>query len=51
MGVHLAPGPFFCPLDEDFRTFAANYVADVARAGVDTVLYDDESGSPSTDAG
>ncbi len=45
------PRAVLLPAGRGFRTFAADYVADVARAGVDMVLYDDESGSPSTDAG
>ena len=39
-----APGAFFCPLDESFRKFAADYVADIARTGVDMILYDDDYG-------
>ncbi len=38
------PGEFFCPLDPDFRKFAAEYVADIARTGVDMILYDDDYG-------
>ena len=38
------PGEFFCPKDESFRKFAAEYVADIARTGVDMVLYDDDYG-------
>lgn len=39
-----APGAFFCPLDGNFRKFAADYVADIARTGVDMILYDDDYG-------
>ena len=39
-----APGAFFCPLDEDFCKFAAGYVVDIARTGVDMILYDDDYG-------
>ena len=38
------PGDFFCPMDETFRKFAAEYVADIARTGVDMILYDDDYG-------
>lgn len=33
---------FLCPIDEDFRKFAADYVAEMARTGVDMILYDDD---------
>lgn len=38
------PSPFFCPLDDDFRAFAAQYAADIAESGVGMVLYDDDYG-------
>lgn len=37
-----APRAFLCPIDEDFRKFAADYVAEMARTGVDMILYDDD---------
>ena len=38
------PTEFFCPLDGDFRTFAAQYAADIAKTGVGMILYDDDYG-------
>ena len=38
------PSMFFCPLDDDFRSFAAQYAADIAKSGVGMVLYDDDYG-------
>jgi hypothetical protein len=46
-----ATSPFFCPLDGDFRKFAADYVADIARTGVDMILYDDDYGYRNFSAG
>ncbi|MBQ6328751.1 MAG: glycoside hydrolase family 127 protein [Kiritimatiellae bacterium] len=37
-----APSSFLCPLDEGFSKIAADYVADMARTGVDMILYDDD---------
>lgn len=31
-----------CPSDTNFRKFAADYLCDVARCGVDIILYDDD---------
>ena len=39
-----APEEYFCPLDEKFREFAAEYVVEIARTGVDMILYDDDYG-------
>ena len=33
---------FMCPLDSSFRAFAADYVADIAKCGVDIILFDDD---------
>lgn len=33
---------FMCPTDERFVRFAADYAADIARCGVDLILYDDD---------
>lgn len=33
---------FVCPSDEGFRQFAADYIADVAKCGVDLIMYDDD---------
>ena len=46
-----SPGAFFCPLDGRFRKFAADYVADIARTGVDMILYDDDYGYRNFSAG
>lgn len=31
-----------CPTDEDFLDFAASYARDIARTGVDIIMYDDD---------
>lgn len=31
-----------CPLDEAFRAFSAGYLQDIARCGVDLILFDDD---------
>ena len=31
-----------CPLDDDFLEFAADYVKDIAKTGVDIIMYDDD---------
>lgn len=31
-----------CPLDEDFLEFAADYITDIAKTGVDVIMYDDD---------
>ncbi len=31
-----------CPSDPNFRKFAANYVCDVAKCGVDLIMFDDD---------
>ena len=31
-----------CPTDEDFLEFAASYARDMARSGVDIIMYDDD---------
>ena len=33
---------FMCPEDPDFVAFASAYAADIARCGVDLILYDDD---------
>ena len=33
---------FACPLDDDFRIFAGEYIADIARCGVDMIMFDDD---------
>ena len=33
---------FYCPLDEGFRAFAADYVREIATLGPDMILYDDD---------
>ena len=33
---------FACPLDEDFKRFSGEYIADVARCGVDMIMFDDD---------
>ena len=31
-----------CPLDEDFRRFVGGYIADIAKTGVDMIMFDDD---------
>lgn len=31
-----------CPLDEDFLAFSYDYIADIARCGVDVIMFDDD---------
>lgn len=41
----LKGAPFYenmCPLDEDFLQFAENYVKELAKAGADIIMYDDD---------
>ncbi len=33
---------FACPSDADFRTFAAEYISDAAKCGVDLIMFDDD---------
>ena len=33
---------FVCPSDEKFRSFAGEYVKNIARCGVDIIMYDDD---------
>jgi hypothetical protein len=33
---------FICPSDENFRRFAGNYIKDIAKCGVDIIMYDDD---------
>ena len=33
-----------CPMDEDFINFAAEYIQDVAKTGVDMIMFDDDFG-------
>lgn len=33
---------FICPSDEKFRSFAGNYIKDIAKCGVDIIMYDDD---------
>ncbi len=35
-------GPHACPADPAFRAFVAGYMADLARTGVDILLFDDD---------
>lgn len=35
-------GEFVCPSDENFRKFAGEYVKDIAKCGVDIIMYDDD---------
>ncbi len=31
-----------CPLDEDFRRFVGGYIEDIAKTGVDMIMFDDD---------
>lgn len=31
-----------CPLDEDFRRFVGEYIEDIAKTGVDMIMFDDD---------
>lgn len=33
---------FICPSDSDFRDFAGGYIKDIAKTGVDIILFDDD---------
>ena len=33
---------FVCPTDEEFVSFAADYIRDIARCGVDIIMFDDD---------
>ena len=33
---------FACPLDEDFLRFSGEYIAEVAKCGVDMIMFDDD---------
>ena len=33
---------FACPLDEKFRAFAGEYIADIAKCGADMIMFDDD---------
>ena len=35
-------GTYACPADEAFVSFASEYIADIARCGVDLIMFDDD---------
>ena len=42
---------FICPSDEKFRSFAGEYVKNIAKCGVDIIMYDDDYRYDFLDAG